>query len=216
MIKGTLAQIRAFGMCDPGFAAHEQYMVENNLTELTFDESVELDRRAGRRDWMIFAYENKSRLAQAAGYVIPPEEAAADAVLLNELKTGTPTGSYYFKGQEYETLELAKDAREEFLQENRLRVEPLVNAILVTIQDGHTSWDPIHLNDPSIPVGSEYSYGVFNNLTGQYAFVDTIDAAKLKTEEIIQENFNTLKTTIYSVSKHPWFPDSPILFPVEE
>lgn len=213
MIKGTLEQMEAFGMCGQGLEGYAQHLKENNITEITFEDSIQFDISCGRRDWAIWGYEKKPLMAKALNYVIPAEEAAADAIILQELKTGVPTGIYSFNNQEYDTLDLAKNAKEQFLAEKRLKIEPLITTILVTNQDGHETWDPVDLNDASIPVGDQYSYGVFNPATGQHIFASSVDEAKSKKEETILENVNSQPVPIFSINKHKWFLNNP--FPVE-
>lgn len=217
MIKGNFEQIKLFGMCDEALAAHQKFMLDNNLTEMTFDQAVEVDKNSGKLEWLVYAYEYKPELAKLCRYTIPPEEAAADAALLAELKTGVFTGKYQFMGQEYDNIELAKNAKQQFLAEETVRIEPLIKFNLVTTQDGHETWSVIDdLNDPAIPVGPEYSYGVFNPRTGTYVFGSTIEEAKIKKQEVIQDNLNSTPSPIFAINKHPWFPNSPILFPVQE
>lgn len=216
MIKGTLEQIKAFGMCDPGFAAHEQYMVENNLTEMTFDEAVALDKRAGRRDWAIFAYEKKPLLAQAVGYVIPPEEAAADAAYLQSLKDGVPTGKYRFCGQNYDDLQSAQNAKQEhdakYFQESLDLT--LVN-LAVLDENEHEVWTVANLDTAVEPTSGVWSYKVFNHSTGTYVNTSSLEEARTTRQTLAAQSTMHPKESIYAINIHADFPNSPILIPIE-
>lgn len=215
MITATLEQMKAFGMCDETLAAHEKYMQDNNLSEITFDQGLAMDKSLGRRDWMIWALERKPLMAKFLNYTIPDDEAAADAALLKDLQTGQPTGAFQFNNIQYNNLASAQAAVTAAKNEKMQQALTLTVINRVTITDEqHETWVAINVDTEIEPSEGNWCYKVFNHVTGQYLTVSTLAEAKTTRQSLAQKDVDNTEFTIFLISRHPDFLNDVILVPI--
>lgn len=219
--KCTLKQIITGNTCQPAVDVLTKYFTENNLTEISFDEVISLYKSLKKREWIIWAYNNKKVFAKLINYTIPEEEANADAIALADLFSGNPTGNYKVLDTIYPSLDAAKEVAENTLQnliqQNLPKALGYATACLEVLnEDGTTTWSPIELQSAVEPTSGTWCYQVFNHLKGVHGKADTLaEAVALQQSLALQEaTYNSAKPNIQVEYLHPDYPNEPYYKPL--
>lgn len=179
----TMDMIRQGNTCDPAIAEMEKYFIENNITEVSFDEIIAYWKKINRRDWAIWVYENKKVFEAISSYTPSVEEQVADEKILQDLNSFEHIG-YIVNNVQYKTFEEASVARQTALSSLKEEMEQLVICNLEEQhENGDASWIVVDLDN--LQINDSCVIKVFNPLTGQYTTHDTVEAALSKRNELI-------------------------------
>ena len=197
--------------CEPAVAELIKYFQENNISEISFDDVIAHWKLLGRRDWAIWAYQNKKVFEQLVNYNVSQEEITADEAQENYLNSLNLIG-YRVNNVDYSTLEDAQNARQQQLANLKDEMEPLVVCNLEVIDaNGDATWTIVDLDNLDLPTNANVK--IFNPTSGQYVSCTTLEEAILKRNEfivLVSDSMNG-SARIAKVMSHPDFPNEQIL-----
>lgn len=189
----TLDMMRQGDTCEEAMAEMEKYFIENNITEISFDEIIAYWKEINRRDWAIWVYENKKVFEVLASYTPSSEEEIEATEAVERLNTFELIG-YIVNSVQYKTFEEAYAARQTRLALVKEEMEKLVVCSLEQKhENGDTTWIVVDLDD--IQDSNYHSIKVFNPVSGRYTTHETVEDAVSKRNEVIVQVSDAMNGT---------------------
>lgn len=195
-------------ICTPAGEELVRYAEEKGLTELSFDETIAHWKALGKRGWAVWLYKNKSIFEKLANTQSTEEENSAHNADFEYLSNQNTL--YLVNGIKYNSLEEAKQARENQLEFLKSKTEPLVVCSLETFnENGDSIWVSIDLDDFSAPIDKSYVIKVFSPVNGIYDSFTSLEEALLKRNENMTIVADSMfgSAVIREILQHPDFPD---------
>lgn len=193
------------GTCEEAMAEIEKYFIENNISVVSFDEVIAYWKQINRRDWAVWAYENKKVFESLVSYTPSIEEDVHIAETLEDLNSFEHVG-YVVNGVHYKTLEEAVVARQNNLALVKEDMEKLVVCNLEEKhENGDATWVLVDLDN--LQLSDNCVIKVFNPITGVHTTHNTLEDALAKRNALIIEASDCLKgtTRIGKVLQHKDF-----------
>lgn len=208
----TMDMIRQGNTCDPAIAEMEKYFIENNITEVSFDEIIAYWKKINRRDWAIWVYQNKKVFEAISAYTPTAEEQLADEKTLQDLNK-LDFVSYVVNGVEYETLEEATNASNSAIL---LLKDEMEKTVVCNLEEKHengdATWTTVDLDD--LQLTENCVIKVFNPSLGQYTTHTSLEDALEQRNKLIAELLD-IADNCYAIGrkvKQKDFPDEVIVF----
>ena len=207
--------IRQGNTCDPAVQELIKYFEENNITEASFDEIVSYWKSIKRRDWALWAYQNKTVFEQLVNYTPSQNENIVDAQNIDELNKLDFVG-YVINGVVFNTLEEAQ--QEKHLKFSKLteKVESIVVCSLETVhENGDVTWVTVDLDE--LNVSNNSNIKVFNPITGQYITNNTYQDALSQRNIIINNTIESMfggQLKILKVMAYKGFAEDKVYFEI--
>lgn len=203
--------IKKGNTCEPAIAELIKYFEENNISEISFGDVIAHWKLLGRRDWAIWAYQNKKVFEKLVNYSPTQQDLESDTTEQTYLNNLSLIG-YRVNGIAYITLEEAQTAREQQLANLKAQMEHLVVCNLETINEkGDSTWSVVDLDNLDTSITGNIK--VFNPITGQYTNCQSLEEAITQRDELIilvSDHMNG-SAKIAKVLSHPDFPEEQIL-----
>jgi len=211
----TLDNIKKANTCFPAVAELIDYFQKNGITSISFDEVILHWKAIGRRDWAVWAYQNKKVFEDICNYSSDQNEIDEDALILNQLETLVFTGKYSVDQKEFDDLDSAKIGKQELDIEllKQAKNTTVCNLVIVT-DDASETWVVIDLDTYVDDLNTNHYYKIFNHETGLNEQALTIKDAKTLWNGLTQKEFNRINDQAKQIAKvmiHAEFPDVKIL-----
>lgn len=206
-LKLSMDVIRQGKTCEPAIDEMAKYFEENNISEIAFEDVIAHWKKIQRRDWAIWAYENKKKFEELVEYNNTQAEIEADLTEVAYLNTLNHIG-YVVHTAVYPTIEEAQIARQQRLADLKEEIEPLVVCNLETTNaNGDATWTVVDLDNLEPQLSGNIK--VFNPVTGQYVTCTNVQEALLVRNEfiVVTTDHMHITTKIAKALQHPDYPD---------